>query len=64
MVIFAEPGESWAVHVIAGHARFADDSGLAALQMGDTAILGAPEQRLRHVIEGGGEVLLVRIRPV
>jgi environmental stress-induced protein Ves len=64
MVIFVEPGETWAVHVIAGHARFADDSGLAALQMGDTAILGAPEQRLRHVIEGGGEVLLVRIRPV
>jgi environmental stress-induced protein Ves len=64
MVIFAGPGESWAVHVIAGHARFADDSGLAAFQMGDTAILGAPEQRLRHVIEGGGEVLLVRIRPV
>lgn len=64
MVIFVEPGETWAVHVIAGHARFADDSGLAALQMGDTAILGAPEQRRRHVIEGGGEVLLVRIRPV
>jgi environmental stress-induced protein Ves len=64
MVIFVEPGETWAVHVIAGHARFADDSGLAALQMGDTAILGAPEQRRRHVIEGGGEVLLVRTRPV
>lgn len=64
VVIFVEPGETWAVHVIAGHARFADDSGLAALQMGDTAILGAPEQRRRHVIEGGGEVLLVRIRPV
>jgi environmental stress-induced protein Ves len=64
MVIFVEPGETWAVHVIAGHARFADDSGLAALQMGDTAILGAPEQRRRHVIEGGGEVLLVRMRPV
>lgn len=64
MVIFVEPGENWAVHVIAGHARFADDSGLAALQMGDTTILGASEQRLRHVLEGGGEVLLVRIRPV
>ncbi|KGM51047.1 hypothetical protein N792_13345 [Lysobacter concretionis Ko07 = DSM 16239] len=64
MVIFVEPGETWAVHVIAGHARFADDSGLAALQMGDTAILGASEQRRRHVIEGGGEVLLVRTRPV
>lgn len=64
MVIFVESGEYWAVHVIAGHARFADDSGLAALQMGDTAILGASEQRLRHVLEGGGEVLLVRIRPV
>ena len=61
MVIFAEPHATWAVHLLAGRARFADDSGLPALETGDTAILQAGEERLRHVIEGGGELLLVRV---
>lgn len=61
MVLFAEPGQSWAVHLLAGQAHFADGSGLAPLQAGDTAILAAGEDRLRHVLEGGGEVLLVRV---
>lgn len=63
MVIFAEAGTTWAVHLLAGHARFADDSGLPALEAGDTAILQAGGERLRHVIEGGGELLLVRVSP-
>ena len=61
MVIFAEPGTTWAVHLLAGQARFADDSGLPPLATGDTAILQAGDERLRHVIEGGGELLLVRV---
>jgi hypothetical protein len=61
MVIFAEPGATWAVHLLAGRARFADDSGLPPLERGDTAILQAGSERLRHVIEGGGELLLVRV---
>ncbi|MGO1073056.1 HutD/Ves family protein [Lysobacter sp. CA199] len=61
MVIFAEPHQSWAVHLLAGQARFADDSGLPPLQAGDTAILAAGSERLRNVLEGGGEVLLVRV---
>ena len=64
MVIFGEPGTIWAVYMMAGQARFADDSGLPALAAGDTAILEAGTQRLRHVLEGGGEVLLVRVAPV
>ncbi|MEH6417710.1 HutD/Ves family protein [Pseudomonas sp. CGJS7] len=64
MVIFAEPHQSWAVHLLAGQARFADDSGLAPLQAGDTAILVAGDERLRNVLEGGGEVLLVRVARV
>jgi hypothetical protein len=63
MVIFAEPGTTWAVHLLAGQARFADDSGLRGLSAGDTALLAAGEQRLRHVLDGGGEVLLVRLQP-
>ena len=62
MVIFAEPGATWAVHLLAGQARFADDSGLPALNAGDTALLVAGSQRLRHVLDGGGEALLVRLQ--
>lgn len=64
MVIFAEPGQTWAVHLIAGQARFVDDTGLPPLAAGDTAVLAAGEQRLRAVLEGGGEVLLVRVARV
>ena len=64
MVIFAEPGTTWAVHLISGHARFADDSKLPPLEAGDTALLVAGAERLRHVVEGGGEALLIRIAPV
>ncbi|MGJ7903782.1 HutD/Ves family protein [Lysobacter sp. 1R34A] len=64
MVIFAEPGQTWAVHLLAGQARFADDSGLPPLQSGDTALLAAGSTRLRNVLEGGGEVLLVRVAPL
>ena len=64
MVIFAESQTTWAVHLLAGHARFADQSGLPPLEAGDTAVLHAGAGRLRHVIEGGGELLLVRVSPV
>ena len=63
MVIFAEPGQTWAVHLMAGQARFADDTGLPPLAAGDTAVLAAGGERLRAVLEGGGEVLLVRVAP-
>ncbi|KGM56911.1 hypothetical protein N799_01785 [Lysobacter arseniciresistens ZS79] len=61
MVIFAEPHSTWAVHLLAGQARFADDSGLPPLEGGDTAVFSAGGERLRHVLDGGGEVLLVRL---
>lgn len=64
MVIFADAGSSWAVHMLAGRARFADDSGLPPMEAGDTAIFQAgAEHRVRHVIEGGGELLVVRVQP-
>jgi hypothetical protein len=64
MVIFAEPDQTWAVHLMAGQARFADDTGLPPLAAGDTVVLAAGGERLRAVLEGGGEVLLVRVAPV
>ena len=63
MVIFVEPGTAWCVHLIAGHAEFRDESGLPRLQAGDTAVLQAGASRARHVLDGGGEVLLVRVEP-
>ena len=64
MVIFVEPGTTWAVHLIAGQAEFADESGLPPLAAGDSAILRAGDTRLRHVLDGGGEALLIRVEPL
>lgn len=64
MVVFVEPGTLWVAHLMAGQAAFADDSGLPPLAAGDTAFFAAGPQRLRHVIDGGGELLLIRIEPV
>ena len=64
MVLFVEPGELWAIHLMAGQSRFADDSGLGAVNLGDTAILRARQGRARYVLDGGGEVLLIRIAPL
>lgn len=61
MVMFVASGETWLVHVLAGQLRFADDSGLGAMQMGDTAVLVAGCGRTRHVLDGGGELLLIRV---
>lgn len=64
MVLFAEPASTWIVHLFAGQARFADGSGLPPLAMGDTAVLEATDARLRQVLDGGGEALLIELRPV
>lgn len=63
MVIFAEPHTTWVAFLMSGRARFADDSGLPALEAGDTAIFAAGRERLRHVLDGGGEALLIRVAP-
>ncbi len=64
MVVFVEPGQAWALHLVAGHARFADVSALGALAAGDTAILRADATRGRHALDGGGTLLVVRIDPL
>lgn len=60
MLFFTEPGVAWAIHLIAGQARFDGASGLEPLAAGDTAWLGAGERR-RHAIDGGGELLAIRV---
>lgn len=63
MVVFADPGSTWVVHLIAGQARFADDSALPDLSASDTALLQTGRTRLRHIIEGAGEALMIRLQP-
>jgi hypothetical protein len=52
----------WVVHLLAGQARFADESGLPDLAATDTALLRADDTRLRHVLDGAGEALLIRLQ--
>ena len=63
MVLFVDPGETWLLHLVAGHAGFADGSRTPALQAGDTALLRAADGRARAVLDGAGEALLARLSP-
>jgi len=60
MFFFCEPGVAWALHLLGGQATFGADSGLPAMQAGDTAWLAAGERR-RHALQGGGELLAIRV---
>jgi len=51
----------WAIHLIGGQARFGSSSALSSLQAGDTAWLGASPGGCGHVLQGGGELLAVRV---
>lgn len=64
MFVFVDPGSCWIVHVLAGTAQVNDHPGPAVLDTGDTALLHAGDRRARHGIEGGGELLLIRIDPL
>ncbi|MEO6102652.1 MAG: HutD family protein [Pseudoxanthomonas sp.] len=61
MLFFTEPGTSWAIHLIGGQARFDRASGLADLWAGDTALLIAADGRRRYALEGGGELLAIKL---
>jgi environmental stress-induced protein Ves len=62
MVLFVEPGEQWVVHVLSGQARCGDGDTQCAAAMNDTLSLSAEELRRRFALEGGGEVLIGRLR--
>lgn len=61
MVLFAEPGESWVVHMLAGQAHFPGAAGLAGMESGDTAILRGQQARTRFALDGAGELLLILV---
>jgi environmental stress-induced protein Ves len=61
MLFFVEPGTTWAIHLLAGQAHFDAESGLPPLFAGDTAILCDVEGRRRYALDGGGELLAVKL---
>lgn len=63
MLLFVDPGSTWAVHVVAGQATVDGGRALPLLEMGDSALLGAGAGRGRHLLEGSGELLLVCVEP-
>jgi environmental stress-induced protein Ves len=62
MLFFTEPGVTWAIHLLAGQAQFDQASGLPPLWAGDTALLADGEGRGRYALEGGGELLAIKLR--
>lgn len=63
MVLFATPDEQWLVHVLAGHAAVGDVDGVLHLSAADSALIAPCTARRRTMIEGGGDLLLARMRP-
>lgn len=62
MLFFTEPGVTWAIHLLAGQAQFDQASQLPPLWAGDTALLADGENRGRYALEGGGELLAIKLR--
>lgn len=63
MVVFVEPGETWAIYLLSGHLQFDRQAALPAMHSGDTAVLAAHGERRRYAFDGGGELLLIRLSP-
>lgn len=61
MLFFTQPGTSWAIHLLAGQARFDEASELPALWAGDTALLMGGQSPQRYALEGGGELLAIKL---
>lgn len=59
MLVFVDPGDCWVVHVLAGQAHLAR-SELPCLERGDTLLLRGVAGRCRHVLDGGGSLLLTK----
>ena len=61
MVFFPESGVLWFVHLLAGQAVFRDQPEPLRLAQGDSALIRSNDGGSRTLLDGGGEVLLVRI---
>ncbi len=65
MVFFGESGVTWAVHLIAGRATIKRASESIVLGVGDTALIDAgAEIHERSILDGGGDVILVRLQAI
>ena len=65
MLFFAEPGVRWAAYLLSGRAMVKDQLLPMAMEQGDTALLEPqPGDHHRLIVEGGGELLLVRVAPL
>jgi hypothetical protein len=62
MVLFVGPGERWVVHVLSGHAHCSDGERQHTATMSDSLLLSTDTARRRFVLDGGGEVLIARLR--
>ncbi|MEQ1512781.1 MAG: HutD family protein [Lysobacteraceae bacterium] len=62
MVLFVEPGEQWAVYVLSGHALAIDGMNRISASLGDTFLLSTDSERARYALDGGGELLVIRLR--
>ena len=64
MLFFAEPGVRWLAYLLSGRAIVKDQLLPLAMEQGDSVLLEpAAGDRQRLLIEGGGELLLVRVGP-
>lgn len=64
MLFFPEPDTTWLVYLLAGRAAVKDRPDIAALDTGDSLLLRCvPGASQRVIVDGGGEVLLVRCGP-
>jgi environmental stress-induced protein Ves len=61
MVFFPESGVLWFAYLLAGQAVFRDQPTPMVLEQGDSAVIRTPDGGARTLLDGGGEVLLVRI---
>lgn len=62
MVLFVEPGETWIVHVLSGHAHATGGDARCDAAAGDTLLFPTGPARTRFALDGGGEVLVIRLR--
>ena len=62
MVFFSEKNVTWVIYMLSGIAQFKDQSHLLRIQQGDSALLLPSSAGGRLIIDGGGEVLLVKLR--
>lgn len=64
MVLLAEPGVDWLVHVVGGSAREQHRADGALAQAGETLLVAPDPDGRPCVLAGGGELLLVRLAAI